>query len=425
MKLNSKFILLVVLFNVSIILLAIPLINVEPLLFIAVELIVVAMIFLSIRLYRSLILPVNLIQSGIETIKDKDFSSKLLPVKQKEMDQLIDVYNKMIDQLRKERTLQQEQNFFLEKLISASPSGILLVNYNNMITSLNPAAEKILNVEKEKILNQNEYPLSDIIKNLDDSNSKTINYLGSKTLRIHKAHFIDKGTKCYFVTLEELTKEIRESEKDSYGKVIRMMSHEVNNSIGAINSIMQSFKHYSGFLNEDDKKDYENALDVAIKRNQQLNKFTKNFADVVRLPQPNKKNENLNNLISEITLLMKSFCEEKNVSLNFRENTDDLYLRIDKQQFEQVLVNIIKNSVEAIENKGEIEIILTEKELVISDNGKGISKPNALNLFKPFFSTKKNGQGVGLTIIREILSNHKFDFELETISDKTYFRIKF
>lgn len=425
MRLNSKFILLVTLFNTSIILLSIPLINLEPFLFIAVELIVVIMVFISVKLYRSLILPVNLIKSGIETIKDKDFSSKLLPVNQKDMDELINVYNKMIDQLRKERTLQQEQNFFLEKLISASPSGIMLINYNNQVTSLNPVAEKLLNIEKEKIVNQKNYPLSEIIKKLEDGSSQTLNYQGLKTLRIQKSHFIDKGSKCYFVTIEELTNEIRESERQSYGKVIRMMSHEVNNSIGAVNSIMQSFKHYSQFLNDDDKKDYINALEVAINRNQQLNKFTKNFADLVRLPKPAKKTENLNNLLKEITSLMTPFCSEKNIKLTFSENINNIFAEIDKEQFEQVLVNIIKNSVEAIEQKGEIEIILNSNEITIADTGKGILEQNTENLFKPFFSTKKSGQGVGLTLVREILSNHGFQFSLNTVEQKTYFKIKF
>jgi len=425
MKLNSKFILLVTLFNTSIILLSVPLINLEPFLFIAVEIIVIIMVFLSVKLYRSLILPVNLIKSGIETIKDKDFSSKLLPVNQKEMDGLIYVYNRMIDQLRKERTLQQEQNFFLEKLISASPSGIILINYNNQVISLNPVAEKLLNVQKEKIINQNSYPLYDVIKKLEDGYSQTVNYQGLKMLRIQKSHFIDKGSKCYFITIEEITDEIRTSERESYGKVIRMMSHEVNNSIGAVNSIMQSFKYYDQFLNEADKEDYTNALEVAIKRNQQLNRFTKNFADIVRLPLPNKKKENLNNLLKDITLLMNSYCSEKNIELSFSENNENVFAEIDREQFEQVLVNIIKNSAEAIELNGKINLTINSNEIVIADTGKGISEEETLNLFKPFYSTKKSGQGIGLTLVTEILSNHKFQFSLKTIDKKTYFKIKF
>lgn len=425
MKLNIKFILLVTLFNTAIILLSIPLINEQPILFIIVEIIVVIMVLLSVKLYRSLILPVNLITSGIENIKDKDFSSKLIPVKQKEMDQLIDVYNRMIDQLRKERTFQQEQNFFLDKLITASPSGIILLNLQNQITLINPAAKEILNHTFDENSDNSSFPLHKEVLKLNDGESVTIKYKGSKTLRIQKSHFIDKGSRFYFVILEELTNEIRESEKESYGKVIRMMSHEVNNSIGAINSIMQSFYNYKNHLPEEDASDYTNALDVAIERNNQLNKFTKNFANVVRLPEPKIKEEELDKLLEYIISFMTPFCNEKNIELKFYRADEKTIIKIDREQIEQVLVNIIKNSVDAIDKGGLIEIELKKSELIIADNGKGISQEEAQHIFKPFYSTKKNGQGVGLTLIREILTNHNFNFSLQTKNDKTEFIIEF
>jgi nitrogen fixation/metabolism regulation signal transduction histidine kinase len=423
MKLSTKYILFVSLVIIALIILSIPFIETDPKIFIAVEILIILSILFSFLLYRSLIRPVKLISSGIETIKGKDFSSKLNLVEQKEMDQLIEVYNRMIDQLRNERILHQEQNFFLDKLITASPSGILIMDFDNRIVAVNPACEKLLGVRSDDILNKKFDQIDKIpfagLSYLADGETKIIKLSGINILRAQKSHFINRGSKQHFILIEELTSEIRRAEKQSYGKIIRMMSHEINNSIGAINSILNSFLTYTPQLNPEDINDYENAINVAIQRNNKLNRFMGNFADVVRIPQPAKTRCNLNKLIKDVVLLMSPICSNKNINLKLKEN-ENIITQLDVQQFEQVLVNIIKNSIESIIENGNIEVELNineQIEIIIRDDGKGIETEIQEQLFTPFYSTKRNGQGIGLTLIREILVNHDCDFSLETNSD--------
>ena len=207
------------------------------------------------------------------------------------------------------------------------------------------------------------------------------------------------------------------------------MSHEINNSIGAINSILNSVLNYSDQLTEGDRIDYEDALKVAISRNQQLNSFMTNFANVIRIPLPVKEQCDLNDIVKSVAAFMRVECEKKSIAMTIKLEEKPIALELDFQQMEQVLVNIIKNSIEAINYNGEISLITqcnSHNYLIIRDNGKGISASNQKNLFAPFFSTKKDGQGIGLTLIREILLNHGFsDFSLTSKDGCTEFRIDF
>lgn len=433
MKLRNQFLIFVIIMQAALIIMALNFIGRQTPVFILAELLIVVSIFFSIKLYNSLIRPINFILSGIESIKSQDFNTKYRSVGQKEMDQLIDVHNTMIEQLREERIRHQEQNLFLDRLINASPSGIIILDAEERVISINPAIERLLGAKlapvKGEKLCELKGNLFEGLYTLQDGESIVIKLSGVKTYKAHKAHFIDKGFKHHFIIIEELTEEIRKAEKKSYEKIIRMMSHEINNSIGAINSILHSSLNYSSQLTDEDRKDFINALEISIERNNRLNRFMGNFADIVRIPAPTKTNYNLNKLVGDVAVLMSSECASRNISLNLLRDKSCNDVDIDVQQFEQVLVNIVKNSIESIDKNGIIDIETKSTkylQLKITDNGRGISKEIQDHLFTPFYSSKRNGQGIGLTLIREILLNHGCEFSLETNSaGKTEFVIIF
>ena len=174
-----------------------------------------------------------------------------------------------------------------------------------------------------------------------------------------------------------------------------------------------------------DKDALKNAMYVAVERNQNLNLFMRNFADLVKLPPANKKQIDLQVLISSVIDLMQLRAEEKNVHFTFQPLGKPVIINADVEQLEQAFINIVKNAIEAIENGGEVKFAIDPKRraLNITDNGKGISEAESAQLFSPFFSTKKDGQGIGLTLVREILLNHSFDFSLKTTGQETVFKI--
>lgn len=388
----------------------------------------ISMIF-SYWVYKSISQTFDTISSGIETLKDRDFSAKLNSIGHSEMDELIYVYNLMIDQLRHERLLKVEKSSFLEKLIEASPSGIVIFDFSGDIAIANSAAMEMFGLSEDELLGK---PLKGISGRLAEdlivlevNDPKVINLNGLKSYKCHKATFTDLGYTRTFIIIEELTREIYTKEKNAYEKVIKMMSHEVNNSIGAINSILNSCLNYKSQLEEEDQEDYETALNISINRNKGLSNLMSNFARVIRVPEPIRHEVDLYALIRSVVLLMEPEARKKEV--NWLWEMDDLTFEVfaDYQQLEQVFINILKNAIEAVNSSGTIrlQILASVKTISIDNTGSGISNEISHMLFTPFFSTTKNGQGIGLMLTREILYNHNFKFSLESSGQWTEFRI--
>jgi two-component system, NtrC family, nitrogen regulation sensor histidine kinase NtrY len=432
MKLRTKYIVFVTILHLVTLVLSYFIFQDNKVLFIASELLIIASLFIAWRLYQQLLQPLQTLMRGVEAIKDRDFNVKFVKTGKFEMDQLIDVYNNMVDELREERTKQEQQHFFLEKLIQTSPTGILILDYDEKVQQLNPTAYEILGVEEKQVVGKRiselDIPVMKEIASLQTGQPKTISLNGINTFKLQKSHFIDRGFPRSFVMVEELTAEILAAEKKAYGKVIRMMAHEVNNTIGPVNSIVQSTIRKEELWNNDRNKSLQQALQVAFDRNQNLNLFMRNFADVVRLPEPVRKQVDLHEIVRSVSTLMTLKAGEKHIDFEYQLANVAFFISADEQQLEQALINIVKNAIESIEESGRISFVTTHhpKRLVISDTGKGIARQDEAQLFSPFFSTKKDGQGVGLTLIKEILLSHGYSFSLKTIkSGHTEFEILF
>jgi len=411
MKLKTKYILFIVILHLVFLGLSYLILESNKIIFIVSEVLVIISVVISIALYRQLVEPLVYLKEGINAINDRDFNVKFLPTGKKETDELIDVYNQMMDALREERTKQEEQHFFLEKLIHTSPTGIVILDYDGNLKQINPKAEEILGARPELLLVQ--------FEPLKPGESKTIRIGNLHTYKVQKSHFIDRGFLRMFVMIEEVTAEIFEAEKNAYGKVIRMMAHEVNNTVGPVNSIINMALDTGDMWTSPDRSSLKNAMHVAVARNQNLNLFMRNFADLVKLMPVNKLQVDLTALIYSVSNFMGIKAKENGVSFEFDLPDVPFYILADFQQLEQVLINIVKNAIEAIDGQGIVKFSINTKQkiLEISDNGRGISEDLNEQLFSPFFSTKKDGQGIGLTLVREILLNHGFSFSLKTVTE--------
>jgi signal transduction histidine kinase len=246
---------------------------------------------------------------------------------------------------------------------------------------------------------------------------------GRRRLKVTRAELFDRGFPRHFLSIEELTEELRASEKAAYGKLIRMMSHEVNNSVGPVSSLLDSFRGYSAQLGEEDRQDFTNAVTVAIARLERLGAFVNGFAEVVRLPPPDRRPCDVRQLLDEILILLRPQLDRRRIQAGWETIEPappaDL-IELDRNQIEQVLVNVLKNAMEAIGEDGRISLRLRHENgrpvLRIADSGAGIPDGVQPLLFTPFFSTKRDGRGLGLTLIQEILTQHGFDFGLENRS---------
>jgi two-component system nitrogen regulation sensor histidine kinase NtrY len=208
------------------------------------------------------------------------------------------------------------------------------------------------------------------------------------------------------------------------------MSHEVNNTIGAVQSLLQSCLAFRRQLDDPDRAEFSRALEVAISRTANLGEFTSRFAEVVRLPGPRHRPADPWKIASQVGRLFRDRCEAAGVA--WREEVPGGLppVHCDPVQLEQVLVNVVKNAVEAMEeapvSAGDRggrdrprEIVLRGGRqgrrpfLAIRDTGPGLTEETAARLFTPFFTTREKGQGIGLTMVQEILLAHGFDFSLQ------------
>jgi two-component system nitrogen regulation sensor histidine kinase NtrY len=208
-----------------------------------------------------------------------------------------------------------------------------------------------------------------------------------------------------------------------------MISHEVNNSMGSVNSIIDSTVQYLKNPKPSDTPDFINALDVAKERINNLNHFTKRFSEVVRIPPPEIQDCNLKEVMNRVFIYFKVELDRENITVETHLDSDkDVIVSFDIQQLELVLINIIKNAIQAIGSNGNINAHINSSplSLVIENDGEPISIEIREKLFTPFYTTKKTGQGIGLTLTREILVNHGCRFSLFTRNDGiTEFRVLF
>jgi two-component system, NtrC family, nitrogen regulation sensor histidine kinase NtrY len=369
----------------------------RPMLLFAVEAAFVISVAISIRLVRALFVPLDLIQTGAELISERDFTSSFVPVGQPEMDTLIDVYNRMIDRLREERLAAQEQGELLQKIVDASPAAIVICDFDGNIERRNPAAGRLLGDE----------PLPP----LAPGESRLIAYHGARRLKVSRAEFRDRGFAKSFYLIEEMTEELRLSEKAAYEKLIRMMSHEVNNSVGAVRSLLESSLRYAPQVGQADRDDFTNALTIASARIDALNGFMSAFADVVRIPPPHRTSARIDQLVERVAAVLRPELEQRSIRVTLSLEDRGMY-EVDVSQIEQVVLNIFRNAIEAVGREGVIRASFVDGVLSIADSGPGISEATRSELFTPFFTTKRDGRGLGLTIVQEILANHGVAYSL-------------
>ena len=370
----------------------------HPTLFYVTEGFVVLILFYLWYFYRKTIRPYDTLIGGMELVRELDLTTRLAPSGQHETDIIVRTFNDLLGRLRSEHLRLEEQYTFLNLLIDASPMGVIQCDLNGNTTSMNPAAREILSPSIEETIHA--LPLGE---------TTTVRIPGGPQLfRISHLSFPDRGFQHPFFLIESLTSEIRLAEKAAYERVIRMIAHEVNNSVAGI----------IGSLTGDEAE-----------RLTALSSFVSRFAEVVKIPQPQLQLCDLSEEVEACRPFLENLCTQAHVHIDFRLTDEAVPVHLDTVLFQQVLINIVKNAVESIgTTQGLVTLeVTTPATLTITDNGHGIPPAIAKNLFTPFFSTKPQGQGLGLLLIRDILTSHHCTFNLLTDPEDhlTRFTIQF
>lgn len=386
---------------------------------------------LIIWLYISLVRPMTTLSNGMDLLSAQDFSSRLAPVGQVDADHLVNMFNKMMSNLKTERLRVKEQNHFLHLLIEASPLGIVILNFDGLISEINPAMARMLGVDDAASLRGcrlEEVPgeLAMKLARIPQGEKQTLRLGDTMVVRGQRLSFMESGFARPYIIAEPMTDEVMRAEKEAYGKVIRLLAHEVNNTMGGLNSVLQTLADV--MEGDPANADLLPALDSCRDRCASLGRFITSYANVVKIPDAVLRRVELNSLVRSLSPFLESLSGET-TRVVVECDQEPVYVDADVVLMEQVLVNVVKNSVESIGGApGGCVTIRVSRELnglTVTDNGAGISDEAAEKLFTPFYSTKRGGQGLGLMFVSEILRRHNCRFSLRTIDDVTRFSVSF
>lgn len=280
----------------------------KPYLILALEAFIVLSFALAIWFYKKIRLPKDFLKFGKQIVQEDDFNVQYLMTDNDQLNDLYDVFNSMVEKISFERRFSEEQNHFLKDVINASPVGIILLDLDDKIESINPRAKSYLRLSDADIGLSLTESAAIINFDLKIRDSKIVNIGGSQKIKYSVRSFYYRGFHRKMLIVNDLQNEILSAEKASYSKVIRMMAHEINNSIGPINSILNTVKDV--YPND---KLINDVLTAAISRTESLNIFMQNFAKVVRLPDPILEYQDIVPCINSAVNLLLPIAEDKNI----------------------------------------------------------------------------------------------------------------
>ncbi|MBB6269826.1 nitrogen fixation/metabolism regulation signal transduction histidine kinase [Pedobacter cryoconitis] len=243
------------------------------------------------------------------------------------------------------------------------------------------------------------------------------------------------STNYRIISFQNIKDEIEQKEIEAWNRLIGVISHEILNSITPISSLsdtVNSMVSNKDALNKEELEDLKPAIQAIKRRSLGLLDFVKDYRLIAELPTPELESHSIGDILQHIQVLMQPFAAAKNVKLSIGQTSSKITVSVDLKLVEQAMINLITNSIHALEEADqpeiEIDYRLEQNKLFIdvSDNGKGIEPELAEKIFVPFFTTRKNGSGIGLTITRNIMKMHYGSLEVSSVPhQKTIFSLVF
>jgi nitrogen fixation/metabolism regulation signal transduction histidine kinase len=379
------------------------------------------------------------IEKSIDCLLYEDYSNTISAKKRKNP-----LHNKtalLLDKHRKQSLQNFSERLIFTNILESLSIGILILrkNTDNDITvfQINNAFVQFLKIPKFynwNLLQQKLGKLSNFINKWEE-----IKYTISLKINENQESFFLKTSvtqtnefEYLIVSLETIQQLIDQKEKEAWYKLMNVMSHEIINTITPISSLAENLGSLllEENTDEDTISELSEGLDIIKKRSHHLTSFVDAYRKLTELPLPNKENIDLINIINNTILLYKQEFTSRKIKVLFKAK-NKITLNADKQQIEQILINLISNCLYALDRTENptIEIKVSEEinriHLQVIDNGIGISSEIKDNIFIPYFTTRKNGSGIGLTLTKSIVEAHKGIIYYNSINGKSIFTLSF
>lgn len=392
------------------------------------------------------------LRNFLESIRYADFS-RSFQVKDagSTFDELNKAFNHVINDFQKIRAEKEEHFYYLQNVIQHIGISLIVYRKNGQVEMINNAAKKMFSVNNlsniillEKFSNK----LAKTIMNLKSGEKalvKTQKDGELLQLAVYAKEFKIKSKILKLVSIQNIQTELEEKEIEAWQKLIRVLTHEIMNSITPIASLSSTLnlmmkevrkKVDKNCLPEetcDTLDDVKDALITIHKRSTGLLHFVESYRDLTRIPKPEFDRVDLSELLHNTEILWEKELEQNNIDFQISLDPHQIFITADEKLIEQVIINLVKNAIAAVKESSHPKVILNSyinKEsrviLQITDNGSGIPKNNLEKIFVPFFTTKKQGSGIGLSLSRQIMRLHGGNISAVSEPDKeTTFTLKF
>ncbi|MBC5772490.1 GHKL domain-containing protein [Pontibacter sp. KCTC 32443] len=372
------------------------------------------------------------ITSFLESIRQSDFTQRF-PEKggNPTFSHLYHSFNEISDSFLKIKAEKQAHYLYLQAIVEHIGIGILSFDESGNVLLLNHVAKEQLSLPhltNIKALDRVSKQLLDVLQRITNNEKALVTLHHNHDqllLSVHATVLVSQGKSIKIISLHNIQAELEEQEVQTWQKMIRVLTHEIMNSVTPVISLTSTV---TGILEEEIKakqagcefsdealEDIQDGLKTIERRATGMLHFVKNYRRLMRLPLPELQDVSINELLRDVHTLMKPDFEKEHVALAVYLPTSDITLQADPEQLEQVLINLLKNAMEACRQSKapQVEVVAYADDnnkykvrIEVRDNGSGIPDDVLDRLFIPFYTTKRQGSGIGLSLSKQIMRQH-------------------
>lgn len=393
----------------------------------------------------------------LDALKTEDYSVYFSPTKKGDsFAKVYDDFNLIIKIFKRNKIEKEAQYKYFKYILEHVNLGIISIKKEDLfrehaeseILFLNKAACQILHQPQHKYWHRiaNNLPWFDKeVKKLINGGKSLVDFgddIERKQLSLEVLEISLLNSPYLIITFQDIRSEIEQKEIEAWHNVIRILAHEMLNSFTPVSSLASTIKMLtqneeeeclsSDEIDDEDVQDINIAASTIKKRSDGLLVFVKDYRTISNVPIPKLEQVNIKKFLSELIVLMSPGLEENNVKIKLLPIPVNASIKMDAKLIEQVMINLINNSVHALKEANSPEITLScavepnKTVIFVSDNGKGIEEEILSQIFIPFYTTKKHGSGIGLSLSKNILKKHNGNLVVNSVpGEKTVFSLIF
>ena len=364
----------------------------------------------------------------LDAIRHADFSQSFRGTELgKNYRQLNEAFSDVMKNFQKIRGEKEENYRYLQTVVQHVGVGLIVYDKSGKIELINTTAKRLLNITQIGHIQALGSISEELVGKLIDMKPRTRDLIRIQAeddllhLALYTTEFRLRGRPLTLVSIQNIQSELEEQEMEAWQKIIRVLTHEIMNSMTPISSLAKTIDEWiidfgkeKGGNDSTEISDIQEAITTIQKRSEGLIHFVESYRKLTRIPQPNFQIIKVEEIFKRVSQLMEKELADKKIKFSQSINPQDLSVTADSELIEQVLINLFKNAIDALSknNKGQIAIF-GEKDMrgriiiSLSDNGPGIVPEAREKIFVPFFTTKKTGSGIGLSLSRQIMRQHR------------------